>query len=335
MKILIFGAGAIGSVFGGFLSRNHNVTLLGRSTYLANVRKKGLRVTGIWGNYLFRRLVCRLNFKELIQTHADFDLILVTVKSYDTASAAKQIKLMMGTRTIVLALQNGLGNIETLHRYLPKQQVLAGRVIFGVEKHKQGVKVTVSAEPTAIGETCEKKITPRVLRIVQELNTAGIPAQACRDIKMLLWRKVAYNCALNPLASLLNTHYGMLGEKAWTRKIMEAVIAEVYRVAKHKKVQMNPDTAQDYIREFYKTLLPKTYDHHPSMLQDLKAGRKTEIHALNGAVADMARQLGFKAPVNALLFRWIQTLEKRHSSRKISENSLKKSFRSVLAAGSL
>lgn len=325
MKILVFGAGAIGSAFGGFLSRQHKVTLLGRPSHLAAIGRRGLEVSGIWGRHTFRRLsivtnsnvrdrhACPLQISNLLP----FDLILVTVKSYDTLHAARAIRKLLNPGTIVLSLQNGLGNIEALHRYLPKKQVLAGRVIFGVVTTGCGIRsggricITVSAEPTAIGETCRREITPRVRALARLLAGSGIPAVPCRDIRALLWKKVIYNCALNPLAALLKTYYGFLGDNPVTRTVMEEVVREIYRVAAKARVRLEPGTVRGYLRLFYSKLLPSTYHHHPSMLQDLMRGKPTEIEALSGAVARLGLKYGVETPVNAYLARLIRKVERR------------------------
>src|SRR3990167_9464394 len=113
MKILVFGAGAIGSVFGGFLSRRHEVTLLGRRSYGSRLKRSGLKILGIWGQHLFRQFSCCWDIRHLLREQLAFDLVLVTVKSHDTADAAKALQKLIQKHTIVLSLQNGLGNIET------------------------------------------------------------------------------------------------------------------------------------------------------------------------------------------------------------------------------
>lgn len=319
MKILVYGAGAVGSAFGGFLSRRHEVTLLGRRRHLEGIRRYGLRVSGIWGRHVFRRLGLETDFGRIVRGKPDFDWVLVTVKAYHTGRAAADVKKILRPGTLVISLQNGLGNIETLRRRIPAGQLAAGRVIFGVELPAAGpagndrragsIRITVSAAPTAIGETGVKKITPRVLRIAREFSECGISAVPSADIESLLWAKVIYNSALNPLASLLGSHYGLLGKLAGTRRIMETVIREIYAVAKKSGVRLDPRTAALYEKLFYSRLLPLTYHHHPSMLQDLERGRRTEIGALNGAIARLGARLGVPVPVNAALARLIRRME--------------------------
>lgn len=311
MKILIYGAGAVGSAFGGFLSRDHEVTLLGRKKHLAVIRRQGLRVSGIWGRHTFHKFRLVSDESLLRRKPEEYDLILVTVKSYDTARAARGIAKLLSLGTLVVSLQNGLGNVEALRRMIPANRILAGRVIFGVEYDAPGkIKITVMASPTAVGETTQHQISARARTLARLFDHAGIPAVACADVQSLLWAKVIYNAALNPLASLMKCHYGYLGDNPATRLIMNEVIDEIYSIAKRAGVRLVPDSPEGYRKIFYSQMVPRTYDHHPSMLQDLNHGKRTEIEAINGAIVRIAKRVKLAVPVNAELVRLIRKKER-------------------------
>ncbi len=311
LKILVFGAGAVGLTAGGFLSRHHEVTLLGRRKHLRAISRKGLKISGIWGNFHFKNFRYALRPSEISRQTAPFDLILVTVKSYDTLDTARQLRRLMGPGTLVLNLQNGIGNAEILRKHIPARKLLSGRVIFGAALPAPGhVKITVMAEPVAIGEAFGKKLTPRVRDIVKIFSRAGLAAEAVPDVRAVLWAKVIYNCALNPLCSLRNCHYGFLTEKQGTRDMMDQVIDEIYAVARKAGVSLKPSSPEAYRKLFYSRLVPRTYHHRPSMLQDLEAGKPTEIEALNGEIARLGKRYGVDTPMNAALARAIRTKEK-------------------------
>jgi 2-dehydropantoate 2-reductase len=118
-----------------------------------------------------------------------------------------------------------------------------------------------------------------------------------------------YNCALNPLGAILEVPYGALGSTGWTRAIMEDVFDEVFVVLCAAGYSTNWQTASDYAQVFYERLLPPTRDHESSMLQDLKAGRPTEIESLSLAVVALAEANGLDAPVNRTLGRVIRARE--------------------------
>lgn len=308
MRILIYGSGAIGSAFGGFLSNaGHQVTLHGRPWHLNQIKKHGLKIDGIWGRHIFKDFQLVTRFHQLKRLRQSFDLILLSVKSYDTDRACRELKLLR-IRCPILLLQNGLGNIEVAHQYFTKSQVLAGRVIFGSELVPGRVKITVWGGDVLIGETSKKTISPRAKQIANLFTRAGIKSQPVRNIQKHIWAKVIYNSSLNPLASLLNTHYGTLLESGCTRQIMREVVRECYAVAKKIGQDLNPPTSERYIHWLFTKLIPDTYHHHPSMLSDLKRGKRTEIDALNGAIAKIGKANGIKTPVNSLL---AQVIKKR------------------------
>lgn len=312
MRILVYGAGAIGSAFGGFLSRGHEVTLLGRYPHMRVIASRGLEVTGIWGRHRFRRLITAVHARETGYRKRPFDMILVCVKAFAVRGAVRDVKRMAGPETVVVLMQNGIGHIENFHRVFPAKQILAARNIFGVEWKRPGqIRITVMASPTAVGETSVHRVTARVRRIARLFSQAGIASAAVRDIRSVLWAKMIYNAALNPLASLLGCRYGKLGEEPLTRRMMNEVIHEAYAVADRARVALKPATPAAYRRLFYGKLLPRTCDHHPSMLYDLRKRQVTEIEAINGALTRLGKELGVPVPVNRALCRLIRECERR------------------------
>jgi 2-dehydropantoate 2-reductase len=142
------------------------------------------------------------------------------------------------------------------------------------------------------------------------LAEAGIPTLPTDRIHAYLWGKVLYNCSLNPTATLLGSHYGELLEHEETREICRRVVREIYAVAEARRVDLLVPTPDAYIGQLFDRLVPATYDHHPSMLQDIRAGRRTEIDAMNGAVVRYGREASVSTPTNELLTYLIQALER-------------------------
>ena len=297
MKILIFGAGGVGSVVGGFLARmGHEVSLLGRAWHLDAVRKDGLTISGIWGDYRIKAF--DLYTDPCAISKPDFDLVILTVKAFDTLKASEELPRLMSDRTMLLSLQNGLGNAETLLHKISPEQLLMGRVIFGVEVSPGKVKVTVSADDVAVGALpgASPKLSPE--RMAATLAHAKIPAKAVPDIFTVIWAKVIYNCALNGLCSIHEIPYGKILENEATLSAMKEVVRECYTVAAKKGVSLEPSTADAYIDLLINRLIPPTAAHLPSMLQDLRKGKPTDIDSLNGAICALGDQLGVATPQN-------------------------------------
>lgn len=316
MNILIYGAGAIGSVIGGFLANGgHKVSFLGRPWHMEKVSDAGLFITGIWGDHLVDNIATYTEFAQ-IPTDSDFDLILITVKSYDTERAGREVKNLIKDNTLVIHLQNGLGNAEKLLNYIPEDKLITGRVIFGVEIEPGVVKVTVSADEIILG-TVGSVPAPTIKEISDIFSRAGLPARLSTSIDKHLWAKALYNCALNPLATILEVPYGFLAENEYTKEIMDKVIEEIYQVGGELKVDFEPPTAEEYKEQFYSKLVPATAEHHASMLQDIKKGKPTEIDALNGAIAAYGEKYGVETPYNTLLTNLIKAKEIKSSSNQL------------------
>ncbi|HTL70936.1 MAG TPA: 2-dehydropantoate 2-reductase [Candidatus Eisenbacteria bacterium] len=306
MKILVFGAGGVGSVFGGFLARTgHEVTLLGRAWHLDAIRKNGLTITGIWGDYRIKAFDLETNAAELARSKASFDLILLTVKSYDTRRAVEELLPLMKEDTVLVSLQNGLGNIETILEKVSADRFLAGRVIFGVETTPGTARVTVIAEPVAVGALPGARPKLSAVRAAQTFSTAKIPSVAVEDIEKRIWAKVVYNCALNGICTLGEMPYGEILKNDATRAWMRETVRECYAVAAKKGLDLEPPSAEAYLELLEGRLIPSTAAHLPSMLQDLRRGKRTDIDALNGAIVRLAESAGIPVPANRRIYEEI------------------------------
>ena len=303
MRFLIYGAGALGQAIGCMLAADsHRVDLVLRPRFLEVIATQGLRVTGIFGDFQAQ--------PEQLGTWTDmdslddsvYDCILLTTKTYDTATAVQAIANSSGCRCPVVSMQNGCGNLEQLEQLLGSARSLAARVITGFAIEQPGVvRITVSADQVHIGGCARGVIPPFANQLAQVLTQAGLPSQAVADIHQSLFAKLLYNCALNPLGAVLGVHYGALMEHRETRVIMDAVISETFAVIKAMGGSTPWTDAEAYRQVFYSTLVPATYNHRPSMLQDLEQGKQTEVEGMVGYVAAQGRRFGVATPTCALL----------------------------------
>src|SRR5690348_13527870 len=169
-RILIAGAGAIGSVMGAMLRRaGHEVAMLGRRAHLDAIARDGLRVGGLFGTHVVKGFILAT---EPAQLDAPFDLVLLTVKSYDTAAAAEQLRNHVARDGLIVSMQNGIGNLAILIDHFGAGRVLGGRVIFGAEIAAPGcVEVTVFADPIAVGPApaIQRDEGPRLIESAREV----------------------------------------------------------------------------------------------------------------------------------------------------------------------
>jgi 2-dehydropantoate 2-reductase len=308
MKVLIFGAGAMGSVFGGFLSDKNHVSLIGRAGHTDAVNEKGLRVTGIWGEHSFAGIKAYKSALELA-SDASFDLIMIATKSYDTLAAVKEIWPLVKKDTAVMSMQNGVGNEETIAEWFGEESTMGGMAIFGARLLGPGhAEVTVFASECLVGDLGGS--IKRADRIAKAFSEAGIPTKASDDIIRDKWMKAFYNIALNPLSAILGVPYGELGKRESTRNIMQTLLKEAFKVANALEIPLQYSW-DEYYRFLLEKQLPPTSAHRSSMLQDIERGRKTEIDYLNGAVVSLGKKLGIKTPVNETITGIIKSLESR------------------------
>ncbi len=297
MNIAVVGLGALGIAFATFL-KNSGITVFGitKEKYLKNFEKNTVRVKGIWGDH-----TANLDgiYSDPSQIKENINLVILTVKSYDTEKALNQIKPIVGKETLILIAQNGYGNYEKAVEIFGKDKVLLSRVIFGSKiVDKNSVEITVSADDVRIGDPSKTIPEKKVLNIVETIRKSGIPTSFASDVYQILWDKILYNCALNPLGALLECSYGDLAENKYTRQIMESIIKEIFLVTKANDIKLRWENPEEYIKHFYQNLIPPTKKHFPSMFYDLKSGKKTEIDALNGAIIKLAQKKGIKAQTN-------------------------------------
>jgi 2-dehydropantoate 2-reductase len=313
VRILIAGAGALGSLYGAFLRRaGHRVTLLGRAEHLEAIHARGLEVDGVFGDATVAGF-------ELATRAADaggpFDLILLAVKSYAVESTVRPLVRALAANGRLLALQNGLGHMEALTALVGAERLLAAPVLIGATVPAPGrVRVTVYAKPVKIG-------SPSPLGLegahgwAETLCAAGIPSEPTDRLLAFLWEKMLYNLPLNALGAILRVPYGALAERQESRRIMDDVIGEAFAIARADGADLLWADAAACRDHFYGTLLPPTVAHRSSMLQDLESGRRTEIDALNGYVAERGSVLGLQTPANLVLTGLVHAIESRSPRR--------------------
>jgi 2-dehydropantoate 2-reductase len=313
--VLITGLGALGTVFATLLKKaGHSVFALTKDKYLPALPDRKVRVAGIWGEHEAVLDGVYGSIEPLRNTK--LDLIILTVKSYDTATAIEQVKSLVDKDTLVITAQNGYGNYETVSSAVGKDHTLLSRIIFGVKLPAPGrAEVTVIADDVRIGQPHAAVDRERVRQIASAFTRAGIPTAYAENVEAVLWDKILYNAALNPLGAVLECTYGQLAENAETRRIMDAIIDEIFRVAQRRGIALNWESAAAYRDHFYTRLVPPTAKHFPSMYYDVKAGKRLEIDALNGAMVKLAQEHGIAAPVNETITNIIKAKEALSRSR--------------------
>ena len=302
LKVLVVGAGAVGLGLASFLMQSGcRVSLLGRED--TELEKNGLYRIGIFGEF-------HSDSFEIFHGPAqdeEFDFVLVCVKSFDTENTGRQLQEWLSNTSRIVLCQNGWGNAEIFSEYF--QNIFNARVITGfIRPQKNRVDVTVHAQPVHLGSLFGGDLEC-LEPLAKAFEEGGLPCAVTSHIARDLWAKMLYNCPLNALGALLEVPYGLLGKKESTREIMEGIVDEVFAVMRAMDYETHWKSEQDYLEEFYGKLLPSTYEHESSMLQDLRAGKVTEIEAINGVVVKEGTKRNIAVPYNILVSNLVLFLQ--------------------------
>lgn len=297
MDVVVFGAGSLGSLVGGLLASEHDVTLVGRSPHVEAVRASGLQLTGLVDETVHPDAVTELEPGR----NEPADLAVVTVKAYDTDSAAEALsRCDLG---VALSLSNGMGNEETLSSRL-SCPVLAGTTSYAARLREPGVvectgvgEVTIGPRPEA--ESDGDLATAR--DVAQAFRKSGIGTLVADNMRFGLWEKLAVNAAINPITALAGVENGALLDEPG-RPIAERAATEVAGVARSEGVRIADETAIETLHR----VTGGTAGNRSSMLEDVAAGRRTEIDAICGYVVDRAEA---PVPVNETLAALVRTWE--------------------------
>ena len=305
--IAVYGAGAVGCFFGAKLAEaGHAVRLIARPPHVAAIRADGLRFESAAGT----RFVPMTATSDIDEGLAGADLVLVCVKTPDTEEAGRVIADRLGTGAVVVSLQNGVDNAERLWRGGGIDALAA--VVYvatsmpgpGHLRHAgRGDLVIGDYGPARAGRVREPG---RAMRIAALFEGAGVPCPASADVRVELWVKLIVNCAFNAISALTRSRYGPMIADERIRVLMREVIGEAVAVARAEGIAV-PDVDAQFAGAMAigEAMAPAT----SSTAQDLSRGRRTEIDALNGYVAERGRALGVPTPANQALHALVRLAE--------------------------
>lgn len=301
MKIVLVGPGAMGCLFAGFLSKiKEDVWLLDKNKERAEkINEQGIIVEGVSGNH-------QLKVKATADAGGigQSDLVIICVKSYDTKEAVTSCKPLIGENTLVLTLQNGIGNIEIIGEVLGADKVIGGVTNEGATLLNTGRIRHAGKGETVIGRI-DGKIPVQMRSIREIFNKAGFETRISRDIKGLLWSKLIINVGINALTAITGLNNGRLVEFEGTRKILREAVTEATRIAKRKRVKLIYDDPLAKVE----AVCEATNTNVSSMLQDVLRKKRTEIDFINGVIVRQAQELGIPSPVNSILVDLVKTIE--------------------------
>jgi 2-dehydropantoate 2-reductase len=304
MKIVVVGSGAIGSLYGAFLSRyeDNEVILVGRNPHISAIQKKGLKINGILGDHIFK-----LKAMKYASDVESADLVIVTTKTYDTLEAAKSAKHLIDGGASVLLIQNGLGTEEVVARALNTTRVLRATTCMGALRTTPGVVTATGCGLTEIGSR-----HPENYGLIDELSNmmreVGFDVSTSDNIEGVVWTKTLVNCGINPVGALTGLSNGEVYRNKALRGLIVRLVKEAVQVVEALGIEL---TTEDPVRYALGTA-KATGDNINSMLQDLKAGKRTEIDEITGEVIRLAKELGIETPSSEAVYALVKALESKY-----------------------
>jgi 2-dehydropantoate 2-reductase len=307
VKVAVVGAGAMGGLYAAAFHRaGAEVTLVDVDReHLAAINARGLELDTRRGIETFRLPAVRPR-----DVSGEADLVVLFTKTFHTDAALSGIEAIIGPGTHVLTLQNGLGNDEAVARHVPRERVIVGvstlpSDLVGpgrVRSHGEGGS---KIYPAFGGGTAFAQ------EVADRLIAGGLPTALEPNIQAAIWSKAIFNAAMNTLCALTRRTPGFLGAHDESKALIRAVVLEGVAAANASGVAIEAQPILDL------TVVSVTdhSDHEASMLQDVKAGRPSEVDAINGAIVRAAWAAGVATPVTETLWRLVKLEEAKLAGR--------------------
>jgi 2-dehydropantoate 2-reductase len=299
--ISIVGAGALGSAYGGLLydMDMRSVSFVAGGKRFDRLCKEGVIVNG-------KRYFIPVVLPEELSVPAD--LIIVAVKYHHLDDAIRDMRNRVGAETAIISVMNGIESEERIGSVYGMEKVLYA-VSVGIDALREGNRVNYSNQGKIFfGETRNTFLTERVKHIQALFDKAGINYETPPDMIRILWWKFMINVGINQASAVLRAPFSIFQTSKEARDLMESAMREVIRLSEKAQVNL---THED-IKKFNEILLGLNPEGKTSMLQDVEAGRKTEVEMFAGKVISLGKQYNVPTPANQRLFDLIKEIEARY-----------------------
>ncbi len=300
-KVAILGAGAMGAYFAScfYDTPGFSTVLIADGQRLEKLAKDGLVVNG--KPYLIPTVSPQA-------AEGPVDLIIVGLKHHHLAGAIQNLGKLVGDSTLFLSVMNGLESEEIIAARYGQDKILYA-ISLGIDAVREGNRVSFSNPGTHyFGEAQNVTLSPRVQRVQAAFAKAGIRYATPEDMTRMLWWKFMINVGVNQASAVMRAPYHFFQNDPEAQGLMEALMQEVVALAQAKNVNL---TQQD-IRDWYPVLNKLSPQGKTSMLQDIEAGRKTEVEVFGGKAVSLGQELGIPTPANQTVVQIIHVLEQNY-----------------------
>ncbi len=304
MKIVIFGIGGVGGYFGGKLAKaGFDVTFIARGTHLEAIKKNGLTVKSIAGDFKAIPTLATANINNIENP----DLIILGVKSWQVTATAKLIKPILAPQTMVLPLQNGANNVEELLKVLPKKNVIGGlsRIISFVES--PGVINHFAFKPQLDYGELDNIKTERIQNLKAVFDSAGFENHISNDIQASIWAKFLFITTISGIGALTRSPIGVMRTDPYIKGLMQQTADEILSIAKAKNIAID----QSAITTAFTAIENQNPESTASMQRDLMEGKPSELENFNGYIVNEGKRLNIPTPLNEFIYRCLLPQENK------------------------
>jgi 2-dehydropantoate 2-reductase len=304
MKILIMGTGGVGGYYGGLLAQQGNeVTFIARGAHLYALRHEGLKVKSLHGDFSLPSV----NATDDPANVGPVDLILFTVKTYNTDDAAQAIRPAVGEQTVLMSMQNGIDAAERIGRVVGMEHLVGGATWLSSAVEAPGVIKQISQFRRIVFGELSGGTSERIQSIQKVLESTGITVEISENIQKVLWTKFVFISAVSSFGSLTRLPMGDYRSVPETRALLASIMEEVTALAHAHGVLLDPDVVQKSL-EFTDNAAPHI---KPSMQLDVESGRRTELESMVGVIGRKGRELGIPTPVADFVYASLLPVELR------------------------
>jgi len=304
MNIAVIGPGAMGLLFGSYLSKRNNVTLIGHNEEkMNNIVQNGVCVQEPGGEEKIYYPKAAADSSKIMPV----DLVILFVKSGSSEEALNNNRSIIGENTILMTLQNGAGHEELLCRYADRSNVIIGTTQQGSYLKDSRTVCHSGGGSTSFGTVEGDSL--KFETIAKEFQECGFPCEVTNDIWQMIWNKLMINASSSVLSGLLQVRQGYIVENEYAWSIAKKLISEICAVAAADGFKFNTEEQIKRIGEH----LRKAPNGYTSIYADLKEGRITEVRKINGTVVDKAHKLNVSVPTHETILALTLAAEQKNN----------------------
>ncbi|WP_211653552.1 ketopantoate reductase family protein [Planococcus alpniumensis] len=318
MKILIAGAGAMACLTGGKLKASgEDVRLYNRlNSHVETINKQGLRLVEKDNS------VTQIDLEIVQDLQADepVDVLLVLLKAQANEAVLSKLRNKLAKETVIVTMQNGIGNADTIQQLFPNNTVVSGTLGHGASVEHDGTILHRGWGVNYLGNVEDGFANKMLEAFAEKLSKAGMKTEVSQDVNAVIWNKLFVNAAFNSVTALTRLKNGDILNTPEGEDLLRAVTAEAVLVARAEGVDADVEAV---VEECLRMGRQDIGGNKSSMLMDILKKRQTEIDVINGGIVKLGEKHGIETPVNAALSGLIRIIEQNYKLR-VDEPSIQK-----------